>query len=210
MTGPREENQECGIRHRFKVLHRDRTPNRYPQQTERLLHWCRIFDEEGLAPLAGGASAGNLSFRTPNGFVITPSRTRLKAGLEWTYLNEVVRSDYRSFTLHVLGPSVPSSDSFLHDRIYALRTDVQVVFHGHDDLVLDHAQQLARELPVVVTEEARVFGTVEDAEETARDLGSSDYIIRLGHGFVAVGRMADTAGELALRVHRRAVELAGG
>ena len=78
MTGPREENQECGIRHRFKVLHRDRTPNRYPQQTERLLHWCRIFDEEGLAPVAGGASAGNLSFRTPNGFVITPSRTRLK------------------------------------------------------------------------------------------------------------------------------------
>jgi ribulose-5-phosphate 4-epimerase/fuculose-1-phosphate aldolase len=204
---PELHNQECGIRHLFQVRHRDRVPNRYPQLTEELLHWCDLFDREGLAPRVGGASAGNLSFRTPGGFIITPSRRQLSADMSWSDFNEVVRSDSRDFTVHVLGPSVPSSDSFLHDRIYARRLDAQAVFHGHDHLVLKHAERLARELPIKVTAEARLFGTIEDAEETARELGSCDYIIRLAHGFVSVGRTLDAAGELALMVHRRAVEL---
>ena len=201
------ENQECGIRHHFRVIHRDRVPGRYPRQTARLLHWCRVFDEEGMAPVVGGASAGNLSFRTPPGFVITPSRSRLRATMSWDRLPEVVRCDLDAFEIHVLGPGVPSSDSFLHERIYARRTDVGAVFHGHDDNVLVHARTLAREFPIVLTGGERAFGTIEDAVETARELGGADYIIRLGHGFVAVGRDQDQAGELALMIHRRAMEL---
>ena len=198
------ENQECGIRHRFQVVYRDRTPNPYPERMEQLLRWCRVFDEEGLAPVVGGASAGNLSFRTPPGFVITPSRSRLKNDLPWTRLVEVVRADWLAYTLHVLGPSVPSSDSFLHERIYARRRDVEAVFHGHDDLVLRHADRLARELPIIVTAECRTFGTNDDATATALELSTGSYIIRKGHGFVAVGRTLDEAGEWALRVHHHA------
>lgn len=202
-----EGNRECGIRHRFRVHHRDRVPNRYPAQMDRLIHWCQVFDEEGLAPVEGGASAGNLSFRTPAGFVITPTRSRLKSNLDWKSFVEVVRADWRTFELHVLGEPTPSSDSFLHERVYALRPDVLAVFHGHDDHVLDHAEALAKEFPIAITGEARLFGTADDAEDTAREMGAQPYCIRRGHGFVSVGRTLDEAGELALAVHRRAVEI---
>ena len=202
-----EGNRECGIRHRFEVRHRDRAPNRHPAEMEQLIHWCQVFDHEGLAPVEGGASAGNLSFRTSAGFVITPTRSLLKSNLDWRVFVEVVRVDRRGFALHVLGEHAPSSDSFLHERLYALRPDVMAVFHGHDDLVLTHADALAREFPIAVTGEARLFGTLDDAEDTAREMGSAPYCIRKGHGFVSVGRTLSAAGELAVTIHRRAVEI---
>jgi ribulose-5-phosphate 4-epimerase/fuculose-1-phosphate aldolase len=203
-----EGNRECGTRHKFTVRTRDFAANLYPAEIERLAYWCSAFDAEGLAPIEGGASAGNLSFRTRQGFVITPSRSLLKAGLAWRDFAEVVREDWDAYELHVLGERIPSSDSFLHGRIYAVRPDACAVFHGHDDLVLEHADELARELRIVSTPEAMLFGTRQDAIETARALGQSDYIIRKGHGFVAVGRTLDLAGERALTVHRRAMEIA--
>ena len=199
------ENRECGIRHRFRVRYRDRVPNRYPREMEELLLWCQAFDEEGLAPVEGGASAGNLSFRTPSGFVITPTRSRLKTGISWTTLVEVVRSDWRQFEIHVLGERAPSSDSFLHERIYAHRPDVMAVFHGHNDVILRQAESLKGQHEVAVTGGARSFGTPEDAEETAREIGQHNAIIRLGHGFVTAGRTQKIAGDLALALHRAAL-----
>lgn len=201
------DNRECGVRHKFTVRTRDLLPNLYPGDDARLSHWCGQFAAEGLAPVEGGASAGNLSFRTPRGFVITASRSLLKSGLSWRDFVEVVREDWDAYEMHVLGDRVPSSDAFLHGRIYAVRSDVNAVFHGHDDLVLAHADALARELPIVSTDEAMLFGTREDAMETARALGKADYIIRKGHGFVSVGRTLDHAGERALAVHRRAHQI---
>jgi len=200
-------NRECGIRHKFQIRYRDRIPNRYPTEMEDLIRWCQLFDAEGLAPVEGGASAGNLSFRTPSGFVITPTRSRLKSNLDWRQFVEVVRADWREYELHVLGERAPSSDSFLHERVYALRPDVLAVFHGHDDLVLEHADALAAEFPIAITEAARLFGTADDAAETAQELGDAPYCIRKGHGFVSVARTLDQAGDLAIAVHRRAAEL---
>jgi ribulose-5-phosphate 4-epimerase/fuculose-1-phosphate aldolase len=202
-----EGNRECGVRHKFMVRTRDLAANLYPGEVARLAHWCQVFDAEGMAPVLGGASAGNLSFRTPRGFVITATRSQLKAGLSWKDFVEVVREDWSGYELHVLGERVPSSDAFLHARIYSVRRDVGAVFHGHDDLVLEHADRLARELRIVSTPEAMLFGTREDAIETAKALGEADYIIRKGHGFVAVGRTLDLAGERALLVHRHAKHL---
>jgi ribulose-5-phosphate 4-epimerase/fuculose-1-phosphate aldolase len=173
-----------------------------------LAEWCGRFDAEGLAPVEGGASAGNLSFRTPAGFVITPTRSRLKSGIRWTDFVEVVRADRVDFVMHVLGSATPSSDAFLHERIYALRPDVQAIFHGHDPLMLQWADALAAELPLKLTRESRAFGTLEDACETASELGSAAAIIRRGHGFVTVGRDMPSAGQVALALHRRAQALA--
>jgi ribulose-5-phosphate 4-epimerase/fuculose-1-phosphate aldolase len=195
---------EAGRRHRFTVIHRDRVPNAYPRQMRELAVWSRVFDAEGLAPVVGGASAGNLSFRTPAGFVITPTRTLLKTELPWTSLVEVVRCDLERFQVHVLGERAPSSDTLLHDRIYACRPDVAAVFHGHDDRILARARDLAGSFPIAVGA-ARPFGTLDDAAHTARELGSLEGIIRLGHGFVTVGRSQVRAGELAVALHRAAV-----
>lgn len=202
------DNAECGTRHRFEVRHRDSVPVARPQEMALLASWCGRFDAEGLAPVEGGASAGNLSFRTPAGFVITPTRSRLKSAIVWTDFVEVVRADRRDFLIHVLGAGTPSSDAFLHERIYAERTDAQAVFHGHDGLMLQWADALAEEFPLKLTRESRAFGTLEDAAETALELGSAAAIIRRGHGFVTVGRSMDAAGELALALHARARVLA--
>ncbi len=201
------ENRECGVRHRFAVRTRDLRPNYYPDDAAKLVEWCAAFDLEGLAPVLGGASAGNLSFRTAAGYVITPTRSRLKSGLDWRTLVEVVREDLRAFEIHVLGDRAPSSDSFLHGPIYAARPDVKAVFHGHDDLVLKHADAISRRFDAAVTPEATLFGTLRDAEETARALGSKNYVVRKGHGFVAVGRTLDDAGRLAVEVRRFALSL---
>lgn len=200
------ENRECGIRYRFRPVVRDSRPARHADM-DRLLHWCRIFSDEGLAPVESGASAGNLSFRTPSGFVVTPTRVEMKSSLTWDRLVEVVRTNYIDFEVHFLGVGPPTSDALLHDRIYATRPDVHAVFHGHDDRVLEHADALAGAFDIAVTDEERDFGTREDALETAAALGQKNYIIRKGHGFVAVGRTLDLAGELALRIHRHATAL---
>lgn len=201
-----DDNLECGIRFKFRPVCRDGRPRRYAEM-ERLLHWCEAFDREGMAPVEGGASAGNLSFRTTAGFVITPTRARLKADLAWDRLVEVVRSNWLEYEIHALGADPPSSDAFLHDRIYVARPDVNAVFHGHDAVVLAHEAALAREFPIATTGAETIFGTRADAVETVRALGSAPYVIRRGHGFLAVGATMDEAGELSLKIHRRAVEL---
>ena len=192
MSGTSEENRECGIRHTFTVKVRDRLPNHYPEEAARLAHWCNVFDAEGLAPVVGGASAGNLSFRTPPGFMITATRSTLKSGLGWRDFVEVVREDLLAWEIHVLGERPPSSDAFLH---------------GHDDVVLAHADDLARLHGARVTAQSRRFGTRIDAEETAEALGDGSFVVRRGHGFAAVGKSVDEAGAVAVFMHREAVRL---
>lgn len=197
------ENRECGTRYKFTPRRRSDRPRWFPEM-DRLIHWCGVFDVEGLAPVEGGASAGNLSFRIPAGFVITPTRSRLKGGMRWDEFVEVVRADWLHWEIHYHGSGAPSSDSFLHERVYALRPDVNAVFHGHDDRILEAADALGRLLPINVTAEAGIFGTRLDAESTARDVGLGNFTIRKGHGFLAVGRTLDEAGEWALKVHNLA------
>src|SRR5207249_3292022 len=114
------------------------------------------------------------------------------------------------YSVHFLGGGnalerMPSSDAPMHHMIYAKRPDVAAVFHGHDPLVLAHADRLG----VPVTPQETQFGTLADAEETVRSLAQHDYLVRRGHGFVAVGRTLEKAGRLALDVHGRARALAG-
>lgn len=202
------ENRECGVRFKFVPQRRDSKPRWHPDM-DRLAYWCSVFDSEGMAPVEGGASAGNLSFRTIGGFVITPTRSRLKTGIPWDSFVEVVRANRLDWEIHYLGQNPPSSDSFLHERIYAMRTDVTAVFHGHDDAVLRCADRLGKEFDIAVTSDEMVFGTKVDADVTAEQLGQKPYIIRKGHGFLAVGKTMEEAGEWSLRVHRRAIQMLG-
>ena len=199
---------ESGVRHKYQPLQRDTYVANYVA-SDALARWCERFDREGLTPLEGGASAGNLSLRTTQGFLITVTRSRLKRGLGPQDFVEVVRLERlggAAFRVHFLGgggspsPRVPSSDAPMHHLIYAARPDVAAVFHGHDPLMLRHADSLG----VPVTGQETEFGTLEDAEAALAALGQSDFLIRRGHGFVSVARTADLAGRRALEVHERA------
>jgi ribulose-5-phosphate 4-epimerase/fuculose-1-phosphate aldolase len=198
--------REAGVRVKFRAVALTSRPRRIARMAS-LARWCRIFDREGLAPVEGGASAGNLSFRTPRGFVITATRTLLKSRIPWHGFAEVVDADWDRFEIRYRGGAPPSSDSFLHERIYAARPDVGAVFHGHDALVLRHGRRLARERDVVFTPRRRLFGTRADARETAAALGRHVAVIRRGHGFVTVGRTPAEAGRRALALHRSALRL---
>ncbi len=210
------DDHEQGIRHKYIPRQRDRDIDHHPDLAE-LARWCETFDQHGLTPIEGGASAGNLSFRTTRGFVITPTRSRLKAGLQRDHFLEVVRVeilDHHNFRVHYLGGlqppveggRIPSSDTLMHHLIYCARPDAHAVFHGHDAIVLARQGLLG----VPVTGRETLFGTVEDARQTVAQLGHDDYIIRREHGFVSVGRTMQHAGELAVEIHRQALALSPG
>lgn len=197
---------EGGVRVKFRAVELDTRPIRRPGMKV-LARWCAAFDRHGLAPVEDGASAGNLSFRVLGGFVITATRTRLKRAIPWHSFVDVSWWDWGRWSIGYMGGAPPSSDSFLHAAIYEKRPDVGAVFHGHDPVILKAAPRLARQWPIAFTPRERLFGTRVDARETARALGARDYLIRKGHGFVAVGRTPDEAGELALEMRRRALRL---
>jgi len=205
----------AGRRHLFDPVQRDRGVD-WGRHMDELLEWCRRFGEEGMAPEEGGASLGNLSVRTPRGFLITPSRTQLKTELPWDHLVEVVRVEIVSrrdeeFRIHYLGGGagpeaggrVPSSDALLHHCVYAARPDVLAVFHGHDPAILAVDDQLG----VPCTTEPVPFGTIRDAYGVAQALGPASAVVRRDHGFVTVGRTVEQAGRRALELHRKAVAL---
>lgn len=162
------------------------------ERIDRLIYWCRRFDELGIVP----ESAGNLSFRTEIGFVITAT------GVE---LGVVVREDFVEVSgveidggkpiVHARGRRIPSSESVLHSGIYDLRPEINAVFHTHDGLVLEHAGKL--ELPC--TGEEQPPGSYELAGEVKRVLEVGQgirYLVLRNHGVIAMGDAVDEAGRL--------------
>lgn len=195
-----------GVRYRFRPMQRDLTIAPYPA-IERLAHWCAVLDREGMTPEEDGASTGNLSFRTPSGFVITASNTAFKRGLSTDDFVEVLRVDLRGANegiIHYHGGGqrglVPSSDTLVHHAIYAARTDVNAVLHGHDPYILAAGESLGAPITTRVVE----HGTPLDAELTVQALAGADYCVRRDHGFIATGRDLDRAGAVALAFARLA------
>ena len=169
-----------------------------------LMRWGRIFHKLGLAPSYGAGSHGNVSCRTPDGCLISATRTFLETITEAQFV-ELIGCDLTTPppTVRYRGASAPSTDSLIHWYLYQQRPELSCVLHAHDALVLTHATALR--LP-----------------QTARaaDAGSADllplivpliqhpYFLVKAHGFVATGRTADEAGSLALAMHHRAETLA--
>ena len=69
----------------FETIFLSKTPPD-DERTNQLINWCRRFDELGLVPKA----AGNLSFRTQQGFIITATGAMLRH-IEKNSLAEVLR-----------------------------------------------------------------------------------------------------------------------
>lgn len=158
-----------------------------------LIKWGKKFAELSLSPKYDGGSAGNLSFRTKNGFIVTSSRSDLSS-LNEEKFTEVIKCDFNKKKIYVRGIKEPSSESFLHYSIYKKREDINVIFHVHDDGVLKHAE----EMKIPVTHNRQPSGTVELAEEVIKILKNYKYIILKEHGVVARGEAIDEVGKLVL------------
>jgi ribulose-5-phosphate 4-epimerase/fuculose-1-phosphate aldolase len=159
-----------------------------------LKKWSKIFQESGLTPEVQGNFTGNLSLRSKDGFVITASGLKDKEDLEDVCFVYVKAYDEQYNTFFVEGQTKPSSESIMHHLIYKTCGDVNAVFHGHNDSIIAHAEELR--LPV--TEKEYESGTLELAKEVLKILGDHKLIVLRNHGFVSLGNTMKDAGELAL------------
>ena len=193
--------QTTGVR--FETVFVSKSPPDEDRVNE-LIYWSRRFDELGLAP----KSAGNLSFRTKNGFIITATGVALKAA-ERENLVEVlkVETGKEQIVVNVRGKEVPSKESILHSGIYGLRPEINAVFHIHDLLVVE----LADELKILCTEGEQPRGSYELVTEVNRLLRltpDANYIVLRNHGVISMGETLEEAGKLAEDMNKAAQNVA--
>lgn len=169
-----------------------------------LIWWATRFAELGLSPSYGPGDHGNLSCRTPQGFLIT-ARATAKAHLRAEHFVEVLGVDRGDLTLTVRcrGLRLPSTDTPMHLAVYETRPDVHAIIHGHDEKTLAKA----RELKLPVTVQSAAVPSFELIDEVCRLVRDHEYVLLRDHGFLAVGRSIDEAGELVRLLCRNARSL---
>lgn len=169
-----------------------------------LSEWCFRFNECGLTPRLNGTgrSLGNLSFRIEPGqpdFVITGSTLDSKEKLAREDFVKVVKSDWERKIVVAEGKRDPSSESMMHYEIYRRRQDVGAVFHGHNKEITANAGLLG--LPETGREE--LPGTAELLGEVMKILDEGNFLVMKNHGFLALGKTMDEAGNLALWIRKK-------
>lgn len=164
-----------------------------------LIKWCNKIDELGLAPKHDSGSAGNLSVRTENGFIITGSGTDFEIIKEEEFV-EVLECDKEKKEIKCNGIVNPSSEAIIHYSIYEKRNEVNAIFHAHDDLVM-------KKLNEVTTTFERPYGTLELVDEVMNVLDNHDYIVMRNHGIIALGKAMEEAGKLIVKKNEEAKKL---
>ncbi len=153
-----------------------------------LLEWCHEFARLGLAPSHSSGSYGNMSIRTSPGkpeFLITRTAAML-ADITEQELVLVERIDIQTLSIWTRGQWEPSSETFIHARLYEERPDINAIFHGHSSEILALAQipTTPKELP---------YGTMELAD-AALQLKDHPIFNICNHGFFSLGEtMAQSA-----------------
>lgn len=180
---------------KFRTVFARREVPRDPQMRE-LTHWCHRLAKLGVV----GDTVGNLSYRTADGFIISRTAGNL-ATITGDEFVEVLKADIANRELTVAGTHEPSSEAMMHAALYAARADINAVFHGHSQKLLDQASWL--QLPV--TEQEQPYGTAELAVEILRILQWQKILVMRHHGFVAVGRTMSEAGRWVEHILERLI-----
>lgn len=182
------------VKFRTRFLSRD-VPG--DERVSELIGWCRVFARQGLAPVDGLGSHGNLSCRLradDSVFLITASSAGL-SGIGGGMIVEVDDVDLESETVYARGRMEPSSESMLHHAIYLKRPDVGAVFHGHCKEILENAGRLG----FTVTGREVPYGSLQLVESVLRVVEKKKFIVLRNHGFVSLGESMEDAGETALQ-----------
>jgi len=164
----------------------------------------QALDAAGLVP----NKSGNVSCRSPGGFLVTPS------GVPY---GELEPGQLVELPLEGEPPAVgprPSSEWRMHAAIYAARPDAEAIVHTHSP----RATALAcagRGIPAfhymialaggdVRCMPYETFGTDELAQQALRGLQGRRAVLLANHGVVAIGASLDRAHAVALEVENLA------
>jgi len=187
---------------KFSVRFSEKKIIDFPIQQE-LIKWGKKLSELGCIPTYPHpenplitSSAGNLSARIGDRFIITAAGSNLGALAEKDFV-EIINVDISSRQIDVNGTEEPSSETMLHYSIYQKRSDVQIIFHGHNQHLLEHCSQLG----LKSTKKWYPYGTLELMESVCDALGENDSILIMkDHGFLSFGKTCQQAGENIIQV----------
>ncbi|MBU0894436.1 MAG: class II aldolase/adducin family protein [Nanoarchaeota archaeon] len=183
-----------GVKFQTEMIGKD-LPN--DSRLKKLKYWCQVFHEKNLAPPYDGGSYGNLSFRLEDGqdkFIITASSSGLNESNTNDRFVTIQRIDLEAAIVYASGSRKPSSEAMVHAAIYHARSDVNAVFHGHCDRISKDAEKLG--IPITSREEP--YGTTQLVDRVLETLGDNYFLEMRNHGFLALGKSLDDAGNLAL------------
>ena len=166
-----------------------------------LIWWAARLSELGLTPSYGPGDHGNLSCRTPDGLLVT-ARATTKSRLRPEDVVEIVGVDRTpsGVLVRCRGARLPSTDTLLHLTVYQRRPDIHAILHGHDA----HALAKAHELKLPMTSRSAARASHALIEEICELVTRDEYVLLRDHGFLALGRSLDDAGELVRRWCRHA------
>jgi ribulose-5-phosphate 4-epimerase/fuculose-1-phosphate aldolase len=165
---------------------------------KKLIFWGRKLSLLGLTPAYEFAAAGNLSFRTDFGFVITAAGKDLGSLTEDDFI-EVMACDLEKREVTVVGKKEPSSETMLHYAVYQKRPEIKVIFHVHDDYAINNCEALG----LKCTEKEQPASSVELIEEVMKVLDALDYLVLRKHGILSLGMAFDEVGERIIEVNSR-------
>lgn len=162
----------------------------------KLTEWCKKFNKMGFTS-EKNRSAGNLSFRTNNGFIISCSKSNF-SNITPKEFTEVINVDIDKNVAYTRGLKEPSSESFMHSAIYNKRREINAIFHGHCDNFIKFGEKF--NIKTTLTE--RPAGSLELMQEVIKVLDKHYFLLIKNHGFLSLGRSMDGAGNLAIKKYK--------
>ncbi len=172
-----------------------------------LVGTARRMSELGLTP----GMSGNVSVRTPGGFLVTPS------GMPYGELAPADAVEVRMDGSIRPGQRTPSSEWRLHRDVLAARPDAHAIVHTHS-LFCTTVACLRRPIPAIhymvvlagadeiPCAEYATFGSPELAASVVRALGAGHACLLANHGMVALGPTLPAALKLAAEVETLAAQ----
>lgn len=150
-----------------------------------------------------GVGYGNISIRTPRGFIITATRTGGLAHLGPQHYTEIIKVDVRRNAVDFLAKNaqvIPSAECMTHAMFYQADPAIGAVIHVHH---LELWKRLLNTVPTTAQDVA--YGTPEMAYEISRlyretNLPDRKLAVLAGHeeGIISFGRDLNEAGTVLL------------
>jgi L-fuculose-phosphate aldolase len=168
---------------------------------KKIILWGKKLSLLGLTPTYEFGAAGNLSFRTKHGFIITATGEDIGNLKEEDFV-EVRECRIGKREITAFGKKEPSKEAMFHCAIYAARLDINVIFHVHDDYAVKNCDKLG----LKCTANERPPGSVELVKEIINIIGEHDYIVVKNHGIISLGNSFEEAGERIIEVNDKIKE----